>query len=54
MQTRESVKLRSNALSRKKQLSNQEEKLEGIKEWENREAEGSFCKHELVSKKRHH
>ena len=53
MQTRESTTLRSNALSGKKRLSNQEEKLEGIKEWENREAKGSFRKRELVSKKRH-
>jgi hypothetical protein len=37
----------------KNRLSNEEEKLEGIKEWENREVEGSFRKRELVSKKRH-
>ena len=50
---RESAKLQSNTLSGKKRLSNQEEKLEGIKEWENREAEGSFRKHQFVSKKHH-
>jgi hypothetical protein len=38
---------------KKKRLSNQEEKLQGIKEWENRKAEGSFRKRELVSKKPH-
>jgi hypothetical protein len=38
---------------KKKCLSNQEEKLEGVKEWENREVEGSFHKLKLVSKKRH-
>jgi hypothetical protein len=38
---------------KKKRLSNQEEKLEGIKEWENRKAEGSFGKRESVSRKPH-
>jgi hypothetical protein len=54
LETRESAKPRSKAFSeKKKKLSNQEEKLQGIKEWENRKGEGSFRKRELVSKKPH-
>jgi hypothetical protein len=52
LETRESAKLWSKAFSEKK-LSNQEEKLQGIKEWENRKGEGSFRKPELVSKNPH-
>jgi hypothetical protein len=53
LETRESSKPHSKAFSGKKPLSNQEEKLEGKKEWENRKAEGNFRKHELVSNKPH-